>query len=117
MGFLDSILDNTVGRIPYAGDTLGSIGKGVGNVVEAPLNIGASILNNAMQTFSVMSKNLMQVGQNLSNFVATPYFTYAMIGLGVYIVYKIASDPVKSGSTAMQFIPQGRLGKMASNYI
>ena len=116
MGIFDDILGNTVGRIPVVGDTFQSIGIGLGNIVTPFWNAGESLLHNAMSLTTNLSNAGVALASNLASVVSTPYFTYALIGVGIYIVYKIASDP-KTASNAVQYMPQGRLGKMASNYI
>ena len=121
MGFFDSILDNTVGRIPSVGGSISGIGKSIMNPVEGLLSSGMKMAN-----------TMTGVMTGLVDTLASPTFMYLVIGgLGLGAIYiltksdgssknvssRSSSSYVSSISALAKLSPQGRIAGMASAFI
>lgn len=132
MGFFDSIVDETIGRIPTVGGAFGGAVKQIGGVAGGAI----SKAGNLFSGLAGLGTNL--VG-GLGNLVSTPIFLYLALGGAAYLAYTLLktdgssnnnnyqnfSKPSSSTSayvTALaQFTPQGRAmgfaSKVASAYM
>ena len=119
MGIFDSILDNTVGRIPVVVGAFSDIGKLANPVVD----LFSGIAGRGMK----MATSMSGIMDGLVNTLTSPTFMYLAIGgLGLGAIYiltksdgssKISPRPSSYISTLAKLTPQGRMAGVASAFI